>query len=95
VVDLAALQMMLGVLTGWLDRREREHIAYLIEQNQLLLYPAVPMTAPRAVIGGPIVESAVALGAVRPGSSAFPSPKSSSLTVPSRWTLMFPGLRSR
>src|SRR6185436_3819408 len=28
--------MVLGVLTGWLDRREREAIAYLIEENQLL-----------------------------------------------------------
>jgi putative transposase len=36
VIDLAALQMMLGVLTGWLDRREREAVAYLIEENRLL-----------------------------------------------------------
>jgi hypothetical protein len=36
VIDLVALQMMLGVLTGWLDRRERESIAYLIEENRLL-----------------------------------------------------------
>jgi hypothetical protein len=28
--------MVLGVLTGWLDRRERAAIAYLIEQNRLL-----------------------------------------------------------
>ena len=28
--------MVLGVLTGWLDRREREAIAYLIEENRLL-----------------------------------------------------------
>src|ERR671913_1618844 len=28
--------MVLGVLTGWLDRRERETIAYLIEENRLL-----------------------------------------------------------
>ena len=28
--------MVLGVLTGWLDRREREVIAYLIEENRLL-----------------------------------------------------------
>jgi len=27
VIDLAALQMVLGVLTGWLERREREAIA--------------------------------------------------------------------
>jgi len=30
------LQMVLGVLTGWLARREREAIAYLIEENRLL-----------------------------------------------------------
>ena len=28
--------MVLGVLTGWLDSREREAIAYLIEENRLL-----------------------------------------------------------
>ena len=28
--------MMLGVLTGWLERREREAIAYLVEENRLL-----------------------------------------------------------
>jgi hypothetical protein len=27
---------MLGMLTGWLDRRERESIAYVIEENRLL-----------------------------------------------------------
>src|SRR5215467_2980615 len=31
-----ALQMVLGVMTGWLDRREREVVAYLIEENRLL-----------------------------------------------------------
>jgi len=36
VIDPAALQMMLGALTGWLDRREREAVAYLIEENRLL-----------------------------------------------------------
>jgi hypothetical protein len=36
VIDPAALQMVLSVLTGWLDRREREAIAYLIEENRLL-----------------------------------------------------------
>jgi hypothetical protein len=33
VIDPAALQMVLGVLTGWLDRREREAVAYLIQEN--------------------------------------------------------------
>src|SRR6476659_3856340 len=28
--------MVLSALTGWLDRRERDAIAYLIEENQLL-----------------------------------------------------------
>jgi transposase len=36
VIDPTALQMVLGVLTGWLERREREAIAYLIEENRLL-----------------------------------------------------------
>jgi hypothetical protein len=33
VIDLAALQMVVGVLTGWLERREREAVAYLIEET--------------------------------------------------------------
>jgi putative transposase len=36
VIDPAALQMVLIVLTGWLDCRERQAIAYLIEENRLL-----------------------------------------------------------
>ena len=32
----AALQMLLLVLTGWLERREREALAYLIEENRIL-----------------------------------------------------------
>jgi len=36
VIDLSALQMLLIGLTGWLDRRERETVAYLIEENRLL-----------------------------------------------------------
>ena len=36
MIDPAALQMVLCVLTGWLERREREAIAYLIEENRLL-----------------------------------------------------------
>src|SRR5262245_1387702 len=31
--------MVFGVLTGWLERREREAIAYLIEENRLLRRP--------------------------------------------------------
>ena len=40
MIDLAALQMALGVLTGWLEHRERDAIAYLIEENRLLAAPA-------------------------------------------------------
>jgi hypothetical protein len=36
VIDLAALQMVLVVLTGWLERRERDAIVYMIEENRLL-----------------------------------------------------------
>jgi putative transposase len=36
VIDPSALQMLLLVLIGWLERREREAIAYLIEENHLL-----------------------------------------------------------
>jgi hypothetical protein len=36
VIDAAALQIVLSVLTGWLDRREREAVAYLVEENRLL-----------------------------------------------------------
>jgi hypothetical protein len=36
VLDVAVLQMVFGVLTGWLERREREAIAYLIEENRFL-----------------------------------------------------------
>jgi putative transposase len=36
VIAPAAFQMLLLVLTGWLERREREAVAYLIEENRLL-----------------------------------------------------------
>jgi putative transposase len=36
VIDFSALQLLLMGLTGWLERREREAIAYLIEENRLL-----------------------------------------------------------
>jgi transposase InsO family protein len=36
VIDVAVLQIVLRVLTGWLERREREAIAYLTEENRLL-----------------------------------------------------------
>ena len=36
MIDVSALQLVLAALTGWLDRREREALAYLIEENRLL-----------------------------------------------------------
>ena len=36
MIDVSALQLLLIVLTGWLERRDREAIAYLIEENRLL-----------------------------------------------------------
>ena len=33
MIDPAALQMVLGVLTSCLERREREAMAYLIEET--------------------------------------------------------------
>jgi transposase InsO family protein len=36
VLDPSALQILLLVLTGWLERHEREALAYLIEENRLL-----------------------------------------------------------
>jgi transposase len=36
VIHFAALQIVLTVLTGWLDRREREVVTYLIEENRFL-----------------------------------------------------------
>jgi hypothetical protein len=37
VVDASALQIVLAVLTGWLDRRERQAFAFLMEENRILL----------------------------------------------------------
>jgi len=37
VIAPAALQMLLLVLTGWLERRERVAIAYLIEENRFCI----------------------------------------------------------
>jgi len=34
--DVSALRLLLLALTGWLERRERDAIAYLIEENRLL-----------------------------------------------------------
>jgi transposase InsO family protein len=36
VVDASAFQLFLLVLAGWLDRRERDALAYLMEENRVL-----------------------------------------------------------
>jgi transposase InsO family protein len=36
VIDLSAFQMSFAVLIGWLDRQERDAIAYLMEENRIL-----------------------------------------------------------
>jgi putative transposase len=36
VIDMSAVQMWFAVLIGWLDRQEREALAYLIEENRVL-----------------------------------------------------------
>jgi len=36
VIDASALHLVLAVLTGWLDRQERQAIAYLMEENRVL-----------------------------------------------------------
>jgi len=36
VVDASAFQLLLMIVTGWLARREREVVAYLIEENRCL-----------------------------------------------------------
>jgi putative transposase len=36
VIDIVALQLLLGAISAWLDRQEREALAYLIEENRLL-----------------------------------------------------------
>jgi putative transposase len=35
VIDVSGLRLLLLTITGWLDRREREALAYLIEENRL------------------------------------------------------------
>ena len=36
MIDISAFHMLLLTVTSWLDRREREVLAYLIEENRLL-----------------------------------------------------------
>ena len=36
VIDVSVLRLLLLTIIGWLDHREREALAYLIEENRLL-----------------------------------------------------------
>ena len=36
MIDVSAFQMLLLTVTSWLDQREREVLAYLIEENRVL-----------------------------------------------------------
>ena len=36
MIDASVLRLLLLTITGWLDRREREALAYLIEENRVL-----------------------------------------------------------
>jgi hypothetical protein len=36
VIDVSALQLLLVTVAAWLDRRKREMLAYLVEENRLL-----------------------------------------------------------
>jgi hypothetical protein len=60
------------------------------------MYAAVPMIIPSCVAGAVSVGEFITSGALpTSGPSALARPKSSTLTVPSALTLMFPGFRSR
>jgi hypothetical protein len=36
VIDPSVLRVLLRILSGWLERQEREAIAYLVEENRCL-----------------------------------------------------------
>jgi len=36
VIDASVVQLLLAVVTSWLDRRDREAIGYLVAENRLL-----------------------------------------------------------
>ena len=36
MIDVSVLRLLLLAITGWLDRQEREALAYLIEENRVL-----------------------------------------------------------
>jgi hypothetical protein len=50
VIDRSAFQMLVMDLTGWLEHREREALAYLVEENRLLR---------RQLVGGASIGSEV------------------------------------
>ena len=39
MIDVSAPRMLLLTVTSWLDRQEREILAYLIEENRVLRQP--------------------------------------------------------
>jgi hypothetical protein len=39
VIDVTILRLLLLAMTGWLDRRGREPLAYLVEENRVLRRP--------------------------------------------------------
>lgn len=42
MVDLTSARLLLALLTGWLNRRQQEGMAYLIEENRILRGTVVP-----------------------------------------------------
>jgi hypothetical protein len=44
VIDPSAFHLLLLAVTGWLDGREREAIAYLIEENRVRCGNAIRVT---------------------------------------------------
>jgi hypothetical protein len=36
VIDLSVLRLLLLTIAGWLDRRDREALAYLVEENRVV-----------------------------------------------------------
>jgi len=49
VIDVSVFQLLLLTITGWLDRREREALVYLIEENRV--FAATDRAAAPAVDG--------------------------------------------
>src|SRR5207248_2423737 len=58
VVDAFLLRMLLAALIGWLDRRQQETVAYLVEENRVLrkqLQAGVSGSAMTRGVGSPFV----------------------------------------